>query len=593
MGSAYGFDNSRYFSSSQVVLPDGRIVEKVVINGPPKPVPGFEHERQPADLYKAYQAAGAMKILDDVPKYQWVFGCSAVSAAMIAAYYDGNGYPGIYTGPTNGGIMPESEDAAWGTWIDACGERYPRNPLIASHNGLDGRRSEGSIDNYWDCYGRMLDPFLIEGRTEHAWGDAIGDYMKTSQFMYDNTDGSTTFYYFWDGERLYCDDMVREGIDNDGLCGLRDFYAARGYIVIECYSQYTNNVSGRGFSYEDFKAEIDAGRPVMVHLKGHTVVGVGYQDPNTIYIHDTWDHSIHSLRWGTSYAGMSLLGVSILHLAQAPTDIHTLSVVKTGTGSGAVTSQDGGISCGRDCEEIYPRDTVVTLWARADAGSTWGGWSGDCAPCGFSISCYVPMWRDWTCRARFDSGDLDVYWEDVQEVYVAYYGRPADPEGQDYWAGRLMDVGGDLDEIIDAFGTSTEFDENYGHLSHSALIDKLYLQMFNRLPDRAGKAFYLEQLTTGARTLQSICLDILYGAVGTDATTVANKVKAAEYFTDLLRLDPDCPYTSENIPALKAILQQVDETAASVAAAEALMDDYCSPQRLSENVRSVGVTQAR
>ena len=31
---------------------------------------------------------------------------------MIAAYYDQNGYPDIYTGPTNGSVMPIT-DTSW------------------------------------------------------------------------------------------------------------------------------------------------------------------------------------------------------------------------------------------------------------------------------------------------------------------------------------------------------------------------------------------------------------------------------------------------------------------------------------------------
>ena len=38
------------------------------------------------------------------------------------------------------------------------------------------------------------DPYITGGWTQHTWGDAIGDYMKTSQSAYDNTDGSTNFY---------------------------------------------------------------------------------------------------------------------------------------------------------------------------------------------------------------------------------------------------------------------------------------------------------------------------------------------------------------------------------------------------------------
>src|SRR3972149_5895759 len=56
---------------------------------------------------------------------------------------------------------------------------------------------------------------------------------------------------------------------------------------------------------------------------------------------------------------------------------YTLSVSKTGTGSGTVTSSPGGINCGSDCSEPYSYGTPVTLTAAADAGSVFAGWSGD------------------------------------------------------------------------------------------------------------------------------------------------------------------------------------------------------------------------
>ena len=49
----------------------------------------------------------------------------------------------------------------------------------------------------------------------------------------------------------------------------------------------------------------------------------------------------------------------------------------TVAGSGRVTSAPAGIDCGLDCIESYTSGTVVTLTATAEAGATFGGWSGD------------------------------------------------------------------------------------------------------------------------------------------------------------------------------------------------------------------------
>jgi S-layer protein len=48
------------------------------------------------------------------------------------------------------------------------------------------------------------------------------------------------------------------------------------------------------------------------------------------------------------------------------------------------------------------------------------------------------------------------YYDQIQKAYIAYYGRPADPAGQDYWATQLDKAGGNLDVIINAFGNSVE-----------------------------------------------------------------------------------------------------------------------------------------
>jgi YD repeat-containing protein len=306
----------RHYIVNTMRLPDGTLIDQVIINGSPVPPPGFELQRRPVSLPQPNVAAG-VNILSNVPAFNWVFGCSAVSGAMIAGYYDRTGWANMYMGPTSGGVMPLT-NASWPTWSDGS-STYPTCPLIASKNGVDGRSTRGSIDDYWVQYNSTAqDPYITGGWTQHAWGDAIGDYMKTSQSAYDNVDGSTTFYTWTSSAtQLTCDTMVSPtyGITDDGTVGRRQFYQARGYTVTNCYNQKTDNTIAGGFSFAQFKAEIDAGRPVMLNLAGHTIVGIGYDDSsNLVYIHDTWDYNNHTFTWGTSYSGMQLLSVSIVNV---------------------------------------------------------------------------------------------------------------------------------------------------------------------------------------------------------------------------------------------------------------------------------------
>jgi hypothetical protein len=239
---------------------------------------------------------------------------------MIGAYFDRNGLPNIYTGPTDGGVMP-MDNSVWPTWTDSAGATYPGNPLTASRNGSDGRATRGSIDDYWVAYGSTAsDPYITNGWAQHAWGDAFGDYMKTSQSAYGNTDGSTKFYTYSTGSApLTCAAMEGAGVAaQDGTYGRKMFYEARGYSVTECYNQKTDNNVVGGFSFANYKAQIDAGYPVLLNLAGHSVVGIGYLDPSTVYIHDTWDYLTHQMTWGGSYSGMALQSISIANPVTLP-----------------------------------------------------------------------------------------------------------------------------------------------------------------------------------------------------------------------------------------------------------------------------------
>jgi hypothetical protein len=77
----------------------------------------------------------------------------------------------------------------------------------------------------------------------------------------------------------------------------------------------------------------------------------------------------------------------------------TLTVNKSGTGTGGVTSNPAGINCGATCSHQYAEDTMVTLTATPDAGSTFGGWSG--SGCSGTGTCVVTMDQAHAVTATF------------------------------------------------------------------------------------------------------------------------------------------------------------------------------------------------
>jgi Divergent InlB B-repeat domain len=78
---------------------------------------------------------------------------------------------------------------------------------------------------------------------------------------------------------------------------------------------------------------------------------------------------------------------------------HQLTVNKDGTGSGTVTSNPVGIDCGATCANDFDANTVVTLTAHADTGSTFTGWTG--ATCSGTGDCPVTMTAAETVTATF------------------------------------------------------------------------------------------------------------------------------------------------------------------------------------------------
>jgi YD repeat-containing protein len=88
------------------------------------------------------------------------------------------------------------------------------------------------------------------------------------------------------------------------------------------------------------------------------------------------------------------------NLLRSGVETYTLTVTRSGAGSGTITSSPSGIDCGSDCGETYDQGTNVTLTATPAAGSTFAGWSGD--GCSGTGNCQVAVNSDTTITATFN-----------------------------------------------------------------------------------------------------------------------------------------------------------------------------------------------
>jgi hypothetical protein len=163
--------------------------------------------------------------------------------------------------------------------------------LWASQAGVDGRpvNQMGHMDDYYVGYESVAqDPYLSAQppRKEHL-PDCIGDFIGlnqrkwTNELMNGECVGNIDAYsfVFWDtnGNRRvnYTPTNATGAWLPDIQSGFKAWTRYRGYDA-DVFTQLNDHrlgVTGRGFTYDDLKAEINAGYPVLFFL----------QPPNEMY----------------------------------------------------------------------------------------------------------------------------------------------------------------------------------------------------------------------------------------------------------------------------------------------------------------------
>ncbi len=219
--------------------------------------------------------AGSSFYLTEVPDYHWHAGCFGTASGNLIGFWDRHGFSDFYKGSTNKGLAP----------LNSNGSNVGINALWASQKGVDGRPGDkpGHMDDYYlDYEDTSPDPYTLLQRPEHA-PDSIGDFIGLNQDKWQDLNGECDgnidgySFVFWDysgAKRVNFTPSSDEGTPiSDVQSGLRDWAGFCGYAA-ETFTQLSDFnpsiPSPTGFSFEDLKAEIDSGYPVLLFMQDFT-----------------------------------------------------------------------------------------------------------------------------------------------------------------------------------------------------------------------------------------------------------------------------------------------------------------------------------
>ena len=200
--------------------------------------------------YAVEASTDAVAQLSDVPAYLWQHGCGPTAIGMLIGYWDMHGCPNLIAGDSSSQTSSVEEAIA-------STEHYNDYSLPIDNTGT----------------GLLQDKSELGGAHTN---NCIADWSETSWSSQGN-------YYGW-----------------TWLSAIDD--ATEGYAAAMGYGSFTaHNENWGAFTWNDFVAEIDAGRPMVFIVDtdangstDHFVTAIGYDDSTHRYAcYDTWDTSVH------------------------------------------------------------------------------------------------------------------------------------------------------------------------------------------------------------------------------------------------------------------------------------------------------------
>lgn len=120
--------------------------------------------------------------------------------------------------------------------------------------------------------------------------------------------------------------------------------------------------------------------------------------------------------------------------------------------------------------------------------------------------------------------------EQVQQLYIAMYGRPADVAGRDYWGNNLATDPGGLPTIAQTFSQLPEYSAEFGNRSNAQIVSTFYDNLFGHAPSSTQLNNWSAQLSMPGG-IGTVINNMISTASAADAAVLQNKVNVAIAFT--------------------------------------------------------------
>jgi len=157
------------------------------------------------------------------------------------------------------------------------------------------------------------------------------------------------------------------------------------------------------------------------------------------------------------------------------------------------------------------------------------------------------------------------------QLYLAYFGRPADPAGQNFWT--QAGSANTMQQQSNNFATAPEWTSAIAGMTNDQIVNLIYINSFGHAPDAAGLRFWSDAITNGVLSVGDAAWQIVTNAGPADTAIVAAKVTAALGYTAAVAADTTDSLAYGNSAAfasanswLDAITTEAQATAALVPA---------------------------